>query len=249
MYYRCKICLYITNCKLKTFTYHGELVNFHFGELALGTTLIGLVHHTVSTCLSNIGYVIVCAYRLLYAQIGVLAPLLLTRYIPLDIKLKLCSHIGDARHSRPNSSSCSTKQNFGFEIISDRFPPLKIMGLLTSESPLSPQCHLVPRCRFLMYPWELELLSTNQTSWCLALDRLSTIRPVAVLPYISALCVVVGITWLLLLPLDSNSRRTYISENALLPGQASTYFGGSEQNIFRAYRHEVAALANATDAE
>lgn len=70
-----------------------------------------------------------------------------------------------------------------------------------------------------------------------------------ILPYLSALCIVVGITWLLLLPLESNSRRTYISENALLPGQASTYFGGSEQNIFRAYRHEVAALANATDAE
>ncbi|KAF8428758.1 Gaa1-like protein [Tirmania nivea] len=79
--------------------------------------------------------------------------------------------------------------------------------------------------------------------------RLSTIRILTVLPYLSALCVVVGITWLLLLPLESNSRRTYISENALLPGQASTYFGGSEQNIFWAYRHEVADLANATDAK
>lgn len=79
--------------------------------------------------------------------------------------------------------------------------------------------------------------------------RLATIRPLAVLPFLSALCVVVGITWLLLLPLDSYSRRTYISENALLPGQASAYFGGSEQNIFSAYRHEAAELANATDAK
>ncbi|KAF8424160.1 Gaa1-like protein [Tirmania nivea] len=78
---------------------------------------------------------------------------------------------------------------------------------------------------------------------------LSTIHILTVLPYLSALCVVVGITWLFLLPLDSNSRRTYISENALLPGQVSTYFGGSEQNIFWAYRHEVADLANATDAK
>ncbi|MCJ1392382.1 Glycosyl phosphatidyl inositol protein transamidase complex subunit [Xylographa bjoerkii] len=37
--------------------------------------------------------------------------------------------------------------------------------------------------------------------------------------------------------------RTYISENALLPGQVHTYFGGSEQNIFNAYKHEVRALA------
>ncbi|GAM89324.1 hypothetical protein ANO11243_073610 [Dothideomycetidae sp. 11243] len=62
-------------------------------------------------------------------------------------------------------------------------------------------------------------------------------------PYLSALLIVVGIGWLLLLPLKEYSRRTYISENALLPGQVHTYFGGSEHNIFRAYRQEVAALA------
>lgn len=51
-----------------------------------------------------------------------------------------------------------------------------------------------------------------------------------------------GIIWVLLLPLNEYSRRTYISENALLPGQVHTYFGGSEQNVFRAYRHEVAGV-------
>jgi GPI-anchor transamidase subunit GAA1 len=51
-----------------------------------------------------------------------------------------------------------------------------------------------------------------------------------------------GIIWILLLPLNEYSRRTYISENALLPGQVHTYFGGSEQNVFRAYRHEVAGV-------
>ncbi|KAJ6439957.1 GPI transamidase component GAA1 [Purpureocillium lavendulum] len=61
-------------------------------------------------------------------------------------------------------------------------------------------------------------------------------------PYVSLLCIVVGVAWLLLLPLDSYSRRTYISENALLPGQVHTYFGGSEQNVFRAYRHELDEL-------
>ncbi|KAF3490575.1 rhomboid protein 2 [Arthroderma uncinatum] len=58
-------------------------------------------------------------------------------------------------------------------------------------------------------------------------------------PYISVLFVLVGVIWLLLLPLDEYSRETYISENALLPGQVHTYFAGSEQNIFRAYRQEL----------
>ncbi|KAM4062262.1 gaa1-like, GPI transamidase component domain-containing protein [Hirsutella rhossiliensis] len=63
-------------------------------------------------------------------------------------------------------------------------------------------------------------------------------------PYLSLMCIAVGVIWLLLLPLDEYSRRTYISENALLPGQVHTYFGGSEQNVFRAYRHEVDNLAS-----
>lgn len=61
-------------------------------------------------------------------------------------------------------------------------------------------------------------------------------------PYLSAICLLVGLVWLLLLPLDEYSRKTYVSENALLPGQVHTYFSGSEHNIFRAYRHEVASL-------
>lgn len=63
-------------------------------------------------------------------------------------------------------------------------------------------------------------------------------------PYLSLLCIVVGVVWLLLLPLDNYSRRTYISENALLPGQVHTYFGGSDQNVFRAYKHEINTLAD-----
>lgn len=58
-------------------------------------------------------------------------------------------------------------------------------------------------------------------------------------PYLSLLCMLGGIIWILLLPLDEYSRRTYISENALLPGQVHTYFHGTEQNIFRAYKHEI----------
>ncbi|KAF1808495.1 Glycosylphosphatidylinositol:protein transamidase complex, GAA1 component [Eremomyces bilateralis CBS 781.70] len=68
-------------------------------------------------------------------------------------------------------------------------------------------------------------------------------------PLISSICVVFGILWLLLLPLDEYSRNTYISENALLPGQVHTYFGGSEHNVFRAFRQEVAALGEVSEAE
>jgi glycosylphosphatidylinositol transamidase len=68
-------------------------------------------------------------------------------------------------------------------------------------------------------------------------------------PYLSLLFVVVGAVWLFLLPLDQYSRRTYISENALLPGQVHTYFGGSDQNVFRAYKHEVNALAGKSNVE
>lgn len=58
----------------------------------------------------------------------------------------------------------------------------------------------------------------------------------------SLICIVVGIIWLLLLPLDEYSRQTYISENALLPGQVHTYFAGSEQHIFRGYKKELEGL-------
>ncbi|KJX98783.1 Glycosylphosphatidylinositol:protein transamidase [Zymoseptoria brevis] len=76
--------------------------------------------------------------------------------------------------------------------------------------------------------------------------RLLTLRRSPILlklpPYLSLLLIVVGIAWVLLLPLDEYSRQTYISENAILPGQVHTYFGGSEHNVFRAYRQEVYSL-------
>ncbi|TAQ84596.1 hypothetical protein B7494_g7067 [Chlorociboria aeruginascens] len=68
-------------------------------------------------------------------------------------------------------------------------------------------------------------------------------------PYLSFLCIVIGVAWLLLLPLDNYSRRTYISENALLPGQVHTYFAGSDQNVFRGYKQEVDALEGKANLE
>jgi len=68
-------------------------------------------------------------------------------------------------------------------------------------------------------------------------------------PYLSFLCIVIGVAWLLVLPLDDYSRKTYISENALLPGQVHTYFAGSDQNVFRGYKHEVDALGEKSNVE
>ncbi|TVY20009.1 GPI transamidase component GAA1 [Lachnellula arida] len=74
-------------------------------------------------------------------------------------------------------------------------------------------------------------------------------RLLKVPPYLSFLCIVIGVAWLLLLPLDDYSRGTYISENALLPGQVHTYFAGSDQNVFRGYKHEVDALGERSNVE
>jgi glycosylphosphatidylinositol transamidase len=57
------------------------------------------------------------------------------------------------------------------------------------------------------------------------------------------------VVWLLLLPLDEYARQTYISENALLPGQVHAYFSGSEQNIFRGYKRELESLLNSGNQE
>ncbi|KAK9468277.1 Gaa1-like protein [Lipomyces arxii] len=69
----------------------------------------------------------------------------------------------------------------------------------------------------------------------------------SLLPGLSAILILAGIAWLLILPLEDQSRRTYISENALLPGQALTYFHGSEENIVRAFREEIRNLKNVSE--
>lgn len=59
------------------------------------------------------------------------------------------------------------------------------------------------------------------------------------LPVITLLLSFASIGWLFVLPLDGNYRRTYISENALMPGQVTSYFRESEWNIVRGYRNEL----------
>ncbi|POS83933.1 Gaa1-domain-containing protein, partial [Erysiphe pulchra] len=95
------------------------------------------------------------------------------------------------------------------------------------------------------------LPSVNQNSMTRASGLLIRHNPriLKIPPYLSLLCVVIGVGWLLVLPLDNYSRKTYISENALLPGQVHTYFSGSDQNIFRGYKHEVNALEDKNNNE
>ncbi|KAK4194982.1 rhomboid protein 2 [Triangularia verruculosa] len=89
--------------------------------------------------------------------------------------------------------------------------------------------------------------STQRLASALALRRDPRILKIP--PYLSLLCILVGAVWLFLLPLNEYSRRTYISENALLPGQVHTYFGGSDQNVFRAYKKEVNELVGKGNVE
>lgn len=70
-------------------------------------------------------------------------------------------------------------------------------------------------------------------------------KMVRILPGLSLLFSLAGIALLAMLPMEGQFRNTYISENALLPAQASTYFRESEWNIVRGYRHEVHMLESA----
>ncbi|CCG80708.1 putative GPI transamidase component [Taphrina deformans PYCC 5710] len=49
----------------------------------------------------------------------------------------------------------------------------------------------------------------------------------------------IGICWLLALPKDEFNIPTRISENALLPGQVQTHFGGSDYKVLNAFRNEI----------
>lgn len=61
-------------------------------------------------------------------------------------------------------------------------------------------------------------------------------KVVKVLPIISFCFALASVAWLLVLPQNGQFRNTYISENALMPGQVTSYFRESEWNIVRGYR-------------
>ncbi|OBA20191.1 Gaa1-domain-containing protein [Metschnikowia bicuspidata var. bicuspidata NRRL YB-4993] len=68
-------------------------------------------------------------------------------------------------------------------------------------------------------------------------------KVIAKLPVVSLVFALVSVCWLLLLPMDGQFRHTYISENALMPGQVNSYFRESEWNHVRGFRAETAKWA------
>lgn len=74
-------------------------------------------------------------------------------------------------------------------------------------------------------------------------------RVIALLPVISTLCALFGFISIAILPMDGQYRRTYISENALMPSQAYSYFRETEWNILRGYRSQIEETVNMTSTE
>ncbi|EJS42730.1 gaa1p [Saccharomyces arboricola H-6] len=74
-------------------------------------------------------------------------------------------------------------------------------------------------------------------------------RIITLLPVISTLCALFGFISITILPMDGQYRRTYISENALMPSQAYSYFRESEWNILRGYRSQIEEMVNMTSTE
>ena len=68
-------------------------------------------------------------------------------------------------------------------------------------------------------------------------------RVIRFLPYLSKILIFVSVVLLAILPMEGQFRHTYISENALLPSQAYSYFRESEWNILRGYRAQIELFA------
>ncbi|KAI8997337.1 Gaa1-like protein [Pilobolus umbonatus] len=62
--------------------------------------------------------------------------------------------------------------------------------------------------------------------------------------FISCLLFIIGIGWLLLLPYEHYNKRTYISENALLPGQANLEYGYNDIRAAEEYRLKIFNIQN-----
>ena len=67
-------------------------------------------------------------------------------------------------------------------------------------------------------------------------------KAIGMLPRLSFLVAVLSCLWLITLPQEGNYRNVYISENALMPAQANSYFRESEWNIVRGYREEISKM-------
>ncbi|KAG0175792.1 Glycosyl phosphatidyl inositol protein transamidase complex subunit [Apophysomyces sp. BC1021] len=55
----------------------------------------------------------------------------------------------------------------------------------------------------------------------------------------------IAVIWILILPHEKYSKRTYISENALLPAQVNVYYGYNDIRTAEDYRHKVQQVQDA----
>lgn len=78
-----------------------------------------------------------------------------------------------------------------------------------------------------------------QTVYHLVLKHGVIKKLIRFLPVLSLALTFGGLGWLFVLPMDGQYRNTYISENALMPSQAYSYFRESEWNILRGFRTQV----------
>ncbi|SCU90337.1 LADA_0F03378g1_1 [Lachancea dasiensis] len=70
-------------------------------------------------------------------------------------------------------------------------------------------------------------------------------RFIQLLPKLALFCGLIGMAYLALwLPSEGQYRHTYISENALMPSQAYSYFRETEWNLLRGYRAQLELLVN-----
>ncbi|RIA93902.1 Gaa1-like protein [Glomus cerebriforme] len=59
----------------------------------------------------------------------------------------------------------------------------------------------------------------------------------------------VGTCWLFILPSDQYHKNTYISENALLPGQVNTYYSWGQVHEATAFRDNITLISNSSNIE
>ncbi|RUS22965.1 Gaa1-like protein [Endogone sp. FLAS-F59071] len=68
-------------------------------------------------------------------------------------------------------------------------------------------------------------------------------------PRLSVALYFVALAWLLLLPYDQYNKKTYMSENALLPAQINVYYGFNEINDANDYRNKIEQIQYGSNLE
>ncbi|KAI8357897.1 Gaa1-like protein [Choanephora cucurbitarum] len=83
-------------------------------------------------------------------------------------------------------------------------------------------------------------IKKGNTSYIDPQKRVKTVRLIQkYTPILSVLLFIIGLVWILLLPYEGYNKRTYISENALLPGQTNLDYGFNDIHTAEGYRQQI----------